>query len=88
MALETIVHDHELHLQGHGLNRSNHLPAQGSRGHLIWTGDNYQFRVYHDQGFTDYDILHSDLEIEIVDPDSAFYDGQILDHSPETLGLK
>lgn len=65
--------------------------AQGSRGFLIWCGDTYMFRVYHDldrQGFTDYDIRHSDLEIEIVDPDSAFYDGVRLDHSPETLGIK
>lgn len=45
------------------------------------------FRVYHDQTFTDYDIRHADLEIEIVDPDAAFYDGEILDHSPETLGI-
>jgi hypothetical protein len=46
------------------------------------------FRVYHGQTFTDYDILHSDLEVEIVGADSAFYDGKVLDHSPETLGLK
>lgn len=62
--------------------------AQGSRGFLIWCGDTYVFRVYHDQGFTDYHIRHSDLEIEITDPDSAFYDGAWLDHSPETLGIK
>lgn len=64
------------------------LPAQGSRGHLIWCVDRYMFRVYHDQTFTDYDIRHADLEIEIVDPDSAFYDGRILDYSPETLGIQ
>ena len=69
-------------------DRTQHLPAQGSRGFLIWCVDRYQFRVYHDQGFTDYDIRHADLEIEIVDPDSAFYDGNILDYSPETLGLE
>lgn len=64
------------------------LNAQGSRGHLIWCTDGtYRFRVYHNLGFTDYDIRHSDLEIMIVDPDAAFYDDQILDHSPETLGL-
>lgn len=67
------------------------VPARGSRGFLIWTGNTYQFRVYHDlnpQGFTDYDILHSELEIEILDDDSAFYDDRKLDHSPETLGIK
>jgi hypothetical protein len=67
------------------------VPAQGARGFLIWTGETYQFRVYHNldpRGFTDYDIRHSDLEIEIVDPDSAFYDSSRLDHSPETLGIK
>ena len=65
----------------------NSRPAQGTRGFLIWSGETYYFRVYHDQGFVDYDIRHSDLEIEIVDPDSAFYDGHTLDHSPETLGI-
>lgn len=67
------------------------LPAKGSRGLLIWTGETYQFRVYHDldpQGFTDYDIRHSDLEIEILDEDAAFYDDRKLDHSPETLGIE
>ena len=45
------------------------------------------FRVYHDDEYTDYDIRHCDLEVEIVDEDSAFYDGRILDHAPDTLGL-
>jgi len=46
------------------------------------------FRIYHGQhDFTDYDIRHNDLEIEIVDPDATFYNGHILDHSPETLGI-
>ena len=63
-------------------------PAQGTRGHLLWSGDRVFFRIYHAaHEFTDYDIRHSDLEIEIVDPDSAFYDDRTLDHSPETLGI-
>ena len=63
-------------------------PAQGTRGFLLWSGEHMFFRVYHGpHDFTDYDIRHSDLEIEIVDPDSAFYNGHILDHSPETLGI-
>ncbi len=67
------------------------LPAKGSRGFLIRSGETYLFRVYHDldpQGFTDYDIRHSDLEIEILDEDAAFYDDRTLDHSPKTLGIE
>jgi hypothetical protein len=62
-------------------------PARGTRGFLIRTGETYMFRVYHDDEFTDYDIRHYDLEIEILDEDSAFYDGRVLDHAPDTLGL-
>ena len=43
-------------------------------------------------GFKDYDIYHSDLVVKIDDTDATFYeheDGRmILDHSPETLGIK
>ena len=47
-------------------------------------------RVNEDE-FVDYNLRHSDLSITIHDPDSAFYeigDRHVLDHSPETLGLK
>ena len=66
-------------------------PATGTTGHLIHTNGNYQFRVYHaDNTFTDYDLLHSDLEVTITDLDAAFYhngEDNTLDHSPSTLGL-
>ena len=41
-------------------------------------------------GFTDYEILHSDLSIIINDDDACIYknEGQlIIDHSPATLGI-
>jgi hypothetical protein len=72
------------------MTQRNIIAAKGSRGFLIWNGQDYMFRVYHDlnpEGFTDYALLHSDLEIEILDEDSAFYDSACLDHAPETLGL-
>lgn len=72
-------------------NQKPHSPATGTTGHLIHTDGNYQFRVYNtDKTFTDYDLLHSDLEVKIIDPDATFYkttSGPILDHSPATLGL-
>jgi hypothetical protein len=44
-------------------------------------------------GFIDYYLRHCDLSIRILDEDSAFYDfgsgnTPLLDHAPETLGLK
>jgi len=68
-------------------------PAQGTEGYLMRSLDGFNqfvFRVYHDNngGFTDYDIAHTDLHIKIMDKDSCFYDGKVLDHSPETLGLQ
>jgi len=67
--------------------------AKGTKGFLIRVGkDGYAFRVYNkDFTFTDYDILHYDLEIEILDSDAHFYkvdDENYLDHSPQTLGIK
>jgi len=52
----------------------------------------YVFRVYGvDHSFRDYELIHSDLEIEIVDEEATFYDAEEgydarLDHSPRTLG--
>lgn len=64
--------------------------ATGTIGHLLWSGENYFFRVYKDGKFTDYDVHHCDLEVKIMDKDAAFYEKDngkaILDHSPETLG--
>jgi hypothetical protein len=49
--------------------------------------------VYHENGeFTDYKILHDDLEVTIAhDALASFYklgDQLVLDHSPEVLGLE
>ena len=72
-------------------------PARGTRGFLLRSIDDggcsrYFFRVYGaDHSFRDYEIVHSDLEIEIVDDEATFYDAEggrdaLLDHSLRTLG--
>ena len=72
-------------------------PARGARGFLLRSIDGggcvrYVFRVYGaDHSFCDYELLHSDLEIQIVDEEATFYDAEEdhdarLDHSPRTLG--
>lgn len=76
-------------------------PAAGVKGVIIRALDGtMMFRVYHDnERFTDYEIRHDDLSVTIdEDTLAAFYracprvggDGErnILDHSPEVLGLK
>lgn len=66
--------------------------AAGVRGILISSADGYCFRVYDLTGdFTDYHLLHDDLEVTI-DPGAlaSFYregDMAVLDHSPAVLGL-
>jgi hypothetical protein len=66
--------------------------ADGVEGVLIFSGHRVYFRVYDQEGeFVDYDIYHSDLTICIKDTDAYFYRNNgkdILDHSPNTLGLK
>lgn len=67
-------------------------PAKGQKGYLLYTmNKEYVFRVYkEDHSFTDYDILHCDLELTINDNDATFYDfddgRSILDHSYEVAG--
>ncbi len=44
------------------------------------------------EGFVDYRLRHSDLQVRIIDEDAAFYDfgpnlDSLLDHAPATLGL-
>jgi hypothetical protein len=58
--------------------------AQNTTGFLIRTLDSYMFRVYNpDYTFIDYDILHHDLEVTIVDSDAVFDDTQeTLDYAP------
>lgn len=66
--------------------------AEGVKGCLIWSINEYLFRVYDANGeFVDYDLRHNDLWVTIHG-EAAFYkypDGTTaLDHSPETLGLE
>lgn len=70
------------------------LPAAGLTGILCRSFDGeYFFRVKKGQrGFRDYRLAHSDLKVTIsTDEEAALYrigaDG-VLDHAPETLGLK
>ena len=68
-------------------------PAEGVEGVLIRTkGNTFMFRVYDENHeFIDYEIMHSDLVVKIVDKDSALYSGEhgllsdTLDHSVATL---
>lgn len=61
-------------------------PAKGTKGYIIRVLDTYMFRVYDaNHNFIDYDILHHDLEVEIVDTDAVLYSseyGDYLDHAP------
>lgn len=65
----------------------SHKPAKGTKGFILRSMDGGPvFRVYHaDKTFTDYDLLHYDLEVEILDEDAHFYHydiGSTLDHGP------
>jgi len=68
--------------------------ANGVVGDLIYcyATKKYMFRVYdanHD--FKDYDIVHSDMRVKIIDADAFLYEEngvQHVDHSPATLGIK
>jgi len=67
--------------------------ADGQEGYLIWCGgDRYVFRIYNEaHDFVDYDIRHSDMRIRVIDSDAFFYSdnqGNTIDHSPATLGIK
>ena len=63
--------------------------ANGLTGMLIQTWDSMKFRVYNNENmFTDYDILHCDLEVTIKDTDAYIYDNKYIDHSPQTLGIE
>jgi len=66
--------------------------AKDLKGFLCRSTDNrYFFRTYDENGaITDYALLHSDLEIQILDSDAYIYErkgGYCIDHSPQTLGL-
>jgi hypothetical protein len=68
-------------------------PAKKTKGMLIYchgTGK-YVFRVYNpDYTFIDYDLVHSDLEVEILCDEACLYQsdsGNYLDHDPEVTRL-
>lgn len=67
-----------------------HKSANKKTGCLIYTADGYYFRVYKEKDFTDYKLLHYDMQISINDADAYFYEHEdgtfTLDHSPQTLG--
>ena len=49
------------------------MTATGTKGFLIRTMNTFMFRVYGpDYSFTDYEILHYDLEVTITDTDCVF----------------
>ncbi len=66
---------------------------QNLRGFLCKSfEDKFFFRTYNEDGsFIDYEICHSDLEIQILDKDAYIYsrDGNYcIDYSPKTLGTE
>lgn len=72
---------------------TNIRPANGTKGVLLIEDNEIYFRVYQkDHSFTDYKIGHSDLSVVIEDSDAFFYEedseNPILDHAPQTLGIK
>jgi isocitrate dehydrogenase kinase/phosphatase len=66
------------------LAKSAMRPAKGISGYLIRVLDDFMFRVYHDnKTYTDYTIMHYDLEVTITDPDAVFDNLQeTLDYAP------
>jgi hypothetical protein len=64
--------------------------AKGVRGFILSAGFNkppLTFRVYNPDGsFTDYDLKHMDLEVEIVSEDAVFTENGRLDYHPKVLG--
>lgn len=75
------------------------VTANGEVGYLIYchATNRHLFRVYTNppNDFVDYDILHNDLRVKIIDADAHFYRGRFdgkdfaeLDHSPATLGIE
>jgi hypothetical protein len=66
-------------------------PAKGTKGFIMHGSDIdgnpfYFFRVYNeDFTFVDYDILHYDLEVEILESDAMLYQdefGAHIDYAP------
>lgn len=61
-------------------------PAKGVKGYIIRVGASHMFRVYNeDFTFVDYDILHYDLEVEILEDDAVLCRseyGNYIDYAP------
>ena len=66
------------------LAKQNLHVAKNTTGYLIRVFDKLMFRQYHsDKTFTDYDILHHDLEVTITDSDAVFDNlHNTLDYAP------
>jgi hypothetical protein len=69
--------------------------AEGLTGFILDTFDGVRvFRVYKKDStaYTDYELRHCDLEVKIVDADAVLYEldngKNLLDYSPETLGIE
>lgn len=65
--------------------------AVGTKGFIMRTVNNgHFFRVYDDKGgFIDYDILHYDMEVQILEDNAVFVQtgiGNYLDYSAKVLG--
>jgi hypothetical protein len=76
-----------------GLKHMKIQQANNLKGFLCRSIDKqYFFRTYNPDGtFTDYELYHSDLEIQILDSDAYIYEKNgeyYIDHSPQTLGLE
>jgi hypothetical protein len=93
-------HGHHSHQTNHGSdkgfpNMKEKIECQKAhklKGYLCMSLEGqYFFRRYQQDGsFCDYDINHTDMEIQIVDTDAYIYkkDGECyIDHAPESLGL-
>lgn len=67
-------------------------PAKGTKGVLL-TGQGSILRVYYGNGkFTDYEIRHHDLDIEIIEEHAIIKetteDAGYIDYDPATLGIE
>ena len=68
--------------------------AQGKKGMILKSlNGRFFLRVNQlDESFIDYDLNHSDLQVEITDSDAVLYHfengNNVIDHSPKTLGIK
>ena len=69
--------------------------AQGLTGFILDTFDGVRvFRVYEKDStaYKDYELRHGDLAVKIEDADAVLYEldngKNLLDYSPETLGIE